>query len=156
MIPDLTATSEIIMKIRKKTCKKIKKVSKMNNNLNLLKASKKCLIIVICLKLVSSHLRSSHLRSYHTRSYKKLLFGLSTKMINLSLEELRVIGKLRKVKNYKKKKKNEDESIKILSEAEQKRCIENIDSRDRFSKTKIKEIRRNHNETENKNSLSTS
>ena len=74
-------------------------------------------------------------------------------MINLSLEELRVTEKLRKVKNYKNRYK--DESIKILSETERKRSIEKIDSWDRFSKTKVKEIRRNLNETENKNNLST-
>ena len=41
MIPDLTAMFENIMKIRKKAYEKIKKVKKINNNLNFLKVSKK-------------------------------------------------------------------------------------------------------------------
>ena len=45
-------------------------------------------------------------------------------MINLSLEELKVIAKLRKVKDYKYKSK--DELLKILSEPEPKIRTENI------------------------------
>ena len=45
-------------------------------------------------------------------------------MINLSLEELKVIAKLRKVKDYKYKSK--DELMKILSEPEPKIFTENI------------------------------
>ena len=41
MISDLAAIFEKIMKIRKTAYKKIKKVSKMTNNLDLLKVSKK-------------------------------------------------------------------------------------------------------------------
>ena len=41
MKADLTAMSENIMKTKKKTYKKAKRVSKMTNNLDLLKVSKK-------------------------------------------------------------------------------------------------------------------
>ena len=80
-------------------------------------------------------------------------------MINLSVEELKVIAKLRKVKGCRYKSK--DELIKILSKREPKTSIEKIrkkfnESRYRFSKSKIKEIRRNLYEIEDKNNLSTS
>ena len=85
-------------------------------------------------------------------------------MINLSLEELMVIAKPRKVENYKSQ--SEDEWIKILSEPESKislskKRIKQIGEkfnklRDKFSKSKIKEIRRNLYEIKNKNNLSTS
>ena len=62
-------------------------------------------------------------------------------MINLSLEELKIVAKLRKLKDYKSK--SEDELIIILSKTKPK--IEEItkklnELRDKFSK--IKEIRR--------------
>ena len=77
-------------------------------------------------------------------------------MINLFLEELKIITKFRKVKDNKNK--SEDELTKILSKPKLK--IEEIrkkfnESRDRFSKSKIWEIRRNLYEIENKNNLST-
>ena len=74
-------------------------------------------------------------------------------MINLSLEELKAIANLRKVKDYKNKSK--DELTKILSEPEAKINIEKIRKRFNDSKSKIKEIRRNLYETENKYNLST-
>ena len=75
-------------------------------------------------------------------------------MINLSIEELKTIAKLRKVKDYKYKSK--DELTKILSEPEPK--IEEIRKKfnepiDKVSKSKIKEIRRNFYGIENKNNL---
>ena len=65
-------------------------------------------------------------------------------MINLSLAELKAIAKLRKIKEYKNKSK--DELTKILTKPEPKINIEKIrkifnESRDRFSKSKMKEIR---------------
>ena len=74
-------------------------------------------------------------------------------MINLSLEELKAIANLRKVKDYKNKSK--DELTKILSEPEPKINIEKIRKRFNDSMSKIKEIRRNLYETENKYNLST-
>ena len=79
-------------------------------------------------------------------------------MINLSLNELKLIAKSRGVRDYKNKSK--DEWTKVLSESELKINIKNIrkkftESRGRFSKSKIKEIRRNLYEIENKNNLST-
>ena len=73
------------------------------------------------------------------------------KMINLCLEELKVIAKLRKVKDYKNKFKGE--LTKILNKPKPKIDIEKIrkkfnESRDRFYKSKIKEIRRNLYEIE--------
>ena len=78
-------------------------------------------------------------------------------MIN-SLEELKAIAKLRKVKNYKRKSTNE--LTEILSKPELKMNIDQIRKkfnvpRDRFFKSKIKEIRRNLYEIENKNNFST-
>ena len=72
-------------------------------------------------------------------------------MINLLLNYLEIIGKNRGIKDYKNK---------ILSEPEPKTSIEKIrkkfnESRDRFFKSKIKEIRRNLYEIENNNNLST-
>ena len=85
-------------------------------------------------------------------------------MINLSLEELKVITKLRKVKNYKSK--SEDELMKILSETEPKITLSKMrikemgekfnESRDKFTKSKIKEIRRNLYKIKKKNVLSAS
>ena len=77
-------------------------------------------------------------------------------MKNLSLEKSKAIAKLRNVKDYKYK--SQDQLIKILSEPEPK--ISKIrkkfnESGGRFSKSKIKEIRRNLYEIENKNNLST-
>ena len=79
-------------------------------------------------------------------------------MIIFSLEELKIIAKLRKVKDYKYKSK--DELTKILSEPEPKINIEKIrkkcnESRDTFSTSKVKKSRRNLYEIVNKNNLST-
>ena len=84
-------------------------------------------------------------------------------MINLSLEELKAVAKIRKVKDYKSKSK--DELIKILSEPKRKMNfsklkIEDIRKKfnelsDRFSKSKIKEIRRNLYEIENEKNFFT-
>ena len=79
-------------------------------------------------------------------------------MINLSLEKLKVIAKLGKAKDYQYKCK--DELIKIISKPEPKINIEKIrkrcnESRDRFFKSKIKEVRRNLYEIENINNLFT-
>ena len=78
-------------------------------------------------------------------------------MINQSLNELKLIAKSTGIKDYKNKSK--DELTKILSEPEPKTNIEKIrkkinESRDRFFKPKIKEIRKNLYEIENKNNLS--
>ena len=73
---------------------------------------------------MSSHLRSNHLRSNHPRSHNKNLFGLLIKVINLSLEELKIIAKFRKVKDEKYKPK--DELMEILSEPEPKISTEKI------------------------------
>ena len=67
-------------------------------------------------------------------------------MLNLSLNKLNLIAKNRGIKDYKNKSK--DELTKILSKPEPKISIEKIrkkfnQSRDRFSKSKIKLIRRN-------------
>ena len=79
-------------------------------------------------------------------------------MINLLLNYLKIIGKNRGIKDYKNKSK--DKLTKILSEPEPKTSIEKIrkkinESRDRFFKSKIKEIRRNLYEIETNNNLST-
>ena len=85
-------------------------------------------------------------------------------MISLSLNELKLVAKSRGIKGYKSK--SEDELIKILSEPRpkiilSKKRIKKIEekfdeSRDKFCKSKIKEIRRILHEMKNKNILSTS
>ena len=79
-------------------------------------------------------------------------------MLNLSSNKLKLIAKNRGIKDYKNKSK--DELTKILSKPEPKITIEKIikkfnESRDRFSKSKIKLIRRNLYEKNPKNNLST-
>ena len=75
-------------------------------------------------------------------------------MMNLSLEELMVIAKLRKVKDYKYNSKDEFKKNTQWTSIEKIRKKFN-ESRERFSKSKIKEITRNLYEVENKNNLST-
>ena len=58
---------------------------------------------------------------------KKTLFELDIAMINLSLNELKLIAKNRGIKGYKSKSK--DELTKILSEPEPKINIEKIRKR---------------------------
>ena len=58
---------------------------------------------------------------------KKTLFELDITMINLSLNELKLITKNRGIKGYKSKSK--DELTKILSEPEPKINIEKIRKR---------------------------
>ena len=77
-------------------------------------------------------------------------------MISLSLNRLKLIAENRGIKDYENKS---EELIKILSEPEPKISIESIrrkfnESRDRFSKSKTREIRRNLYEKGNKNILS--
>ena len=77
-------------------------------------------------------------------------------MISLSLEELKIIAKFRKVRNYKKKAT--DELMKILSKPKPE--IEEIrkklmNQEINFLKSKITEIRKNLYEIETKNNLFT-
>ena len=74
--------------------------------------------------------------------------------MNLSLEELMVIAKLRKVKDCKYNSKDEFKKNTQWTSIEKIRKKFN-ESRERFSKSKIKEITRNLYEVENKNNLST-
>ena len=113
-----------------------------------------------CSKLVCNHLRSSHQCS--TKSKKKV-FCLQYKIISLSLNELKLVAKNRGIKDYKYNSK--DELTKILSKSESKinslkLRIKKIgeefnELRDRFSKFKIKKVRRSLYEIENKINLST-
>ena len=85
-------------------------------------------------------------------------------MINLSLNELKLIAKSRDIKDYENK--SEDELITILNQPKlkislSKQKIKEIwekfgKLRDRSSKSKTKEIRKNVYEMENKNNLSAS
>ena len=96
-----------------------------------------------------------------TKNIKKA-FVPHIKMLNLSLNELKVIAKNRGIKGYKSM--FEDDLIKIFSEPKTKSKLsekrikdtrEDINKlRDRFSKPKIKEIRKNLYEIENKKNLS--
>ena len=82
-------------------------------------------------------------------------------MINLSLDEFKLLAKYRGTKDYENK--SEDQLIKILVETTKtslsKNKIKGIRKdfnklRDTFLKPKIKEIRRNLYEIENKKNLS--
>ena len=85
-------------------------------------------------------------------------------MLNLSLDELKLIAKKRGIKGYKSMSK--DDLTKILSKPKTKTSLskERIKdikedfnkSKDRFLKQKIKEIRRNFYKIENKKNLSKS
>ena len=78
----------------------------MINNLDLLKFSKKWLIVLNCLKSLRKQLR------------KNFLFRVDIRIINLSLNELKLISKSRGIKGYKNKSK--DELTKIFSKPESK------------------------------------
>ena len=72
-------------------------------------------------------------------------------MINLSLEELKAVAKIRKVKDYKSKSK--DELTKFLIESEPKKIQKRSEKKlmnQEIHESKIKEIRRNLYEIENK------
>ena len=88
-------------------------------------------------------------------------------MLNLSLIELKLVAKLREIKDYKSISK--ERILRALSESESVENRKNLDNtrikkiredfnklRDRFLKPKIKEIRRNLYEIENKKNLSKS
>ena len=95
---------------------------------------------------------------YPKQTVIKKSFVQGIKILNLSLNKLKLIAKNRGIKDYKDKSK--DESTKILSKPEPKISIEKIrkkinESRHRFSKSIINLIRRNLYEIKNKNNLST-
>ena len=66
----------------------------------------------------TSHPRSKHNAVPKTNNYKKNFFVQSIKILNLSLNELKLIAKSRSIKDYKRK--SEDELIKILSKLKPK------------------------------------
>ena len=83
-------------------------------------------------------------------------------MPNLSLKELKQVANMRRIKGYQSmsKKGSLDESegsVNNFNNARTKKIRENFNKlRDRFLKLKIKEIRRNLYEIENKNNISKS
>ena len=92
-------------------------------------------------------IRSSHL----TRNYKKKFSTHNIRILNLSLNELKLVAKSRDIKNYENK--SEGDLIKILREPKTKTNLSEKKIRDtrkdfsksryKFSKSKIKDIRRN-------------
>ena len=87
-------------------------------------------------------------------------------MTNLSLNELKLIARSRRIKGYEGMSKTK--LLSVLNESESAESEKNFENarikeirkefnklRGRFSKPKIKEIRRNLYEIENKNNLST-
>ena len=87
-------------------------------------------------------------------------------MTNLSLNELKLIARSRRIKGYESMSKTK--LLSVLNESESAESEKNFENarikeirkefnklRGRFSKPKIKEIRRNLYEIENKNNLST-
>ena len=115
------------------------------------------LLLLLLLKLRSNPLLGKNV-------YEKIFFVLHIKMLNLSLDELKVIAKKRGIKGYKSMSK--DDLTKIPSEPKTKLKLsekrkkdireDSNELRDRFLKPKIKEIRRNLYEIENKKNLSKS
>ena len=98
-------------------------------------------------------------------SHKKIIYSI--KMLNLSLNECRLISKSRGINGYKSvckerllRDNNESESVeskKDFDDAMIKKIKKDFNElRDRFFKPTIKEIRRNLYEIENKNNLSKS
>ena len=98
-------------------------------------------------------MKSIYLRSnYLTRNYKKKLFALhSLRMLNLSLNELKQITKMRRIKGYTNMCKerllnalDESESANSLNNAKIEKIKDDFNIlRDRLLKPKIKEIRKN-------------
>ena len=74
-------------------------------------------------------------------------------MINLSLNELKLVAKNRDIKEYEKK--SEDNLIKILSETKPKKIKKHFNElRHKFSKSEISKIRKSVNDIENHRNLS--
>ena len=79
-------------------------------------------------KLRNSHLRSSHLRSNHSkttnRQVKKDFFVHSIRMLNLSLNELKLITRGRGIKGYKSI--SEDRLLSALNASESVKKVTRI------------------------------
>ena len=100
-------------------------------------------------------------RNYVTRNYIKTFFFalLNIRMLNLLLNELKQIAKMRRIKEYKSMSKerilntlDESESAKSLDNAKIEKIKEDFNKlRDRFLKPKVKEIRKYLYEIKNKN-----
>ena len=100
-----------------------------------------------------------------TSNYKKRFFCFpSIRMLNLTLNELKLVAKSRGVKDYENK--SEDDLMKILTEPKTKTSLSKKKigdirkdfnkSRYKFSKSKIKDIRRNLYNIKNPKNLSKS
>ena len=109
-------------------------------------------------------MKSIYLRSnYVTRKLYKIFFFalLSLRMLNLSLNELKQITKIRHIQGYNNVSKERllsilsgSESVKSLDNIKTKKIREDFNiSRHKFSKSEIKEIRKNFYEIETKNNI---
>ena len=96
-------------------------------NLDMFKVSKNDFV-----QLVSSHLKSNH----PNHNYGKKIMSHNIRMLNLSLNELKLVAKSRGIKDYENK--SEDDLIKIVSELKTKRSL---------SKKKIKSIKEKFNKS---------
>ena len=114
----------------------------------------------------SSHLRN--LRSNHLKSnLRKKIFVHCIKLVNLSLNELKTISKIRGIKGYESMSEerllavlNESESVKEIEKNFDDARIEKIKKdfnklRERLSVPKTKEIKRDLYRIQNKKNLST-
>ena len=139
----------------------------MTHNLDFSKVCKKLPTVLICLKSTKLPLLFTCLKS---SKYKKKFFVHSIKMVNLSLNELKLIAKFSGIKGYKSVSEDKPESLKesgknfddtrpkisfSKSRIEEIRKIFN-ESRHKFFKSKIKMVRRNLYEIENAKILSAS
>ena len=109
----------------------------------------------LCFRNLKEQLYEKHLfkkRLSNVQLYKKFFFALhSASILNLSLNELKQISKMGRIKGYKNMSKerllnalDESESAKSLNSAKIENIKEDFNkSRDRFLKPKIKEIRKN-------------
>ena len=145
--PDLVKASEITINLQLFKASEITinigllKVSIITINLNLFKARKITLIPTcsklakkLCSKLAnkpiykSSHLKSIYLRSNHlTCNYKKNFFvSHSKRMLNPSLNELKQIAKMRRIKGYKNMSK--ERLLSVLNESESAKSKQNFNN----------------------------
>ena len=131
------------------------KSTKMNHNHDLPKVCK--MVYNLNLSKVSKITQNRDSPKVSKKIY--IFFVHSIKILNLSLKELKVIAKMRVIKNYKSM--SEDELLSALNLSKInffKARIEKVrkefnESKHKFSKSKINEIRKNLYEIENEENL---
>ena len=146
--PDLFNASEITINLNFFKTRKITinsdlfKVSKIAINLDLFKVSKITILLANKPIKKSSHLKSIYLRGNHLAHNCKNFFIVShsTRILNLSLNELNQIAKMNCIKGYNNMPK--EKLLSVLSESESTKNKKNFDNvkmkRDKVFKAKNK------------------